>query len=245
MLSVIKTIFVAAVALAIVGCQTMPAKDYQQLPRPPRKGVELPAFEAPGEPGIAAFSDRTYFMLDTLLKWRVGETATIIEIPPGFVSDGASIPKVVQLLGLSPYGAHGRAAVVHDYLYWSQLCTRKQADNIMLIAMKESGVSLLTQWLIAAAVKIFGGSPWRENTDHLKNGFARVIQLDAEKTPRPPHPEAIPLGAREFPKQFTWREYEAFLKQAGVRDTFPSEQPYFCKFGNSTRVPKTANLVDD
>ena len=40
--------------------------------------------------------------------------------------------------GNTPYT---RAAVIHDYLYWAQPCTREQSDNLLMIAMKESGVS--------------------------------------------------------------------------------------------------------
>lgn len=63
----------------------------------------------------------------------------MITVPSGFVPDGASIPRILHI-AIPTTGWYGRAAIIHDYLYWSQLCTREQADNLMLIAMKESTV---------------------------------------------------------------------------------------------------------
>ena len=40
------------------------------------------------------------------------------------MTDYASIPSVLWSFGLSPHGLYSRAAVIHDYLYWTQLCTR-------------------------------------------------------------------------------------------------------------------------
>ncbi|AWB80034.1 hypothetical protein I5V32_05040 [Stenotrophomonas maltophilia] len=43
--------------------------------------------------------------------------------------------------------------MIHDCLHWSQLCPRKQADNLMLIAMKESNVSTIDHVAIHMAVR--------------------------------------------------------------------------------------------
>jgi hypothetical protein len=52
---------------------------------------------------------------------------------------------------LSPNGKYSKAAIVHDYLYWTQGCTREQADNLLDIAMKESNVSFVTGAACTAA----------------------------------------------------------------------------------------------
>lgn len=242
----LKIVVLLVTVLFMIGCQSAPKKNYATLPKPPRKGVEQPFLEAPGEPGILAFSDRLYFMLDTELKWKIGETTNRIVVPAGFVSDGASVPKVFWPLGLVPYGAHGRATVVHDYLYWFQQCSRKQADNIMLIALKESGVSFFKRLILTVGVKWFGGFAWRENTQHRQNEFSRLIGLEnAAKAmdlvstwkSRYPYPKGSPSEPFSAPIPFTWKEYAAFLKTEGARDPVLSA-PDYCHCGDSMKVPQ-------
>lgn len=43
------------------------------------------------------------------------DPSIIVQIPHGFLTDGASIPKGLNLL-LPPWGPYGQAAVLHDYL---------------------------------------------------------------------------------------------------------------------------------
>ena len=242
----LKLFFLLVTVLFMVGCQSAPKMNYAKLPPPPRDGVTQPEFEAPGEPGILAFSDRLYFMLDTELKWKVGETQKKIVSPPGFVSDGASIPKVFWPLGLVPYGAHGRATAVHDYMYWSQQCSRKQADNIMLIALKESGVSIFTQWILMAGVRLFGRLAWNENARDRENDFSRLISLESAGKfmdqftiwkPKYPYPKGSTAEPFPAPIPFTWKEYQSFLKQEGARDPkFPA--PDYCHCGDSRKIPQ-------
>ncbi|MFT7526453.1 MAG: hypothetical protein ACI9LY_001600 [Arenicella sp.] len=257
--SVLKIVVLLVTVLFMIGCQSAVKKDYARLPTPPRKVVEQPAVRLPGEdntpeiaayaplePGIMAFSDRLYFMLDSDLEWQIGETSKRIVVPLGFVSDGASVPKVFWPLGLVPYGVHGRATVVHDYMYWFQQCSRKQTDNIMLIALKESGVSFIKRFILTVGVKWFGGFAWRENARDRQNHFSRLIAREtaaksagwfAEWTPRYPYPKGSPAEPFQAPIPFTWKEYEAFLKTEGARDPVLSA-PDYCHCGDSMKVPQ-------
>ena len=47
-------------------------------------------------------------------------------------------------------------AVVHDYLYWKQTCTRDQADQILLLAMIEHTVPEAARFAIYQAVHFAG-----------------------------------------------------------------------------------------
>ncbi|MFM7610889.1 MAG: DUF1353 domain-containing protein, partial [Alphaproteobacteria bacterium] len=78
----------------------------------------------------------------------MGASRDTIIVPKGFVTDFSSIPKPLWSIGLSPMGRYSRAAIVHDDLYWSQGCTREQADRLLLIAMKESNVGAFDQRVI-------------------------------------------------------------------------------------------------
>lgn len=82
-----------------------------------------------------------------------------IAIPAGFVTDLASIPRILQ--GLIPVnGKHRAAAILHDYLYVTQRVKRAKADALFLEAMKASGVSFIQSHLMYAAVRVAGGLVW-------------------------------------------------------------------------------------
>ena len=86
-----------------------------------------------------------------------------ITVPTGFVTDGASVPRVFWPI-FDPFGGdYFHAAIIHDYLYsrWSTAhfnCTRKDADLIFKEAMFNRGINWPTRETIFRAVRIGG---WR------------------------------------------------------------------------------------
>jgi hypothetical protein len=52
------------------------------------------------------------------LSYRIVDLADseVVNVPPGFVTDFASVPRVVWFW-IAPWGRHGRAAILHDFLY--------------------------------------------------------------------------------------------------------------------------------
>src|SRR5437868_5810710 len=97
--------------------------------------------QAPPNPsGEMEFADgQNWTITSPPLRWEIGQSGVWIIVPSGFVHDKASIPPALQSL-IHKNGTYTRAAVIHDWLYWSQRCTRDEADNLLLIAMKESNV---------------------------------------------------------------------------------------------------------
>ncbi len=86
----------------------------------------------------------------------VSGTEVSIDIPPGFVTDFASIPPFFHFL-IQPFGRHAPAAVVHDYLYAiGARKARRLADRLFLHAMQEAGVGLVARSLMYRAVRTFG-----------------------------------------------------------------------------------------
>lgn len=82
------------------------------------------------------------------------EDLRTITVPAGYLSDGASSPRVVWWL-VPPMGRYGQAAVVHDYLCEYLMIndrgvmvpiTRKEADKIFLEAMKVLGVPAIVRY---------------------------------------------------------------------------------------------------
>ena len=84
---------------------------------------------------------------------RDGESYTT---PKGFLSDGASIPKIAWSVIGSPWvGNYVGAAVIHDYLCESGIVSRKKADEVFLEIMEECNVPLLKRKLIYWAVRVW------------------------------------------------------------------------------------------
>ncbi len=102
-------------------------------------------------------------------KWRLSQTfeyrtksGKAIRVPGGFTTDFASIPKMFWSI-LPPYGKWGKAAVVHDYLYYiNKEYTREQADDIFKEAMGVLGVNWLVKGILYNAVRWFGGGAWNK-----------------------------------------------------------------------------------
>ena len=94
------------------------------------------------------------------------DSDTIIDVPKGFVTDLASIPRLLTPL-FPIHGLQTRAAVVHDWLYANQgdvdsgPYTRKQCDEIFLIGMEQLGVGWLKRTMMYNAVRAGGWLAWR------------------------------------------------------------------------------------
>jgi hypothetical protein len=89
-----------------------------------------------------------------------------VVIPKGFSCDFASVPRLPLAYLLAGGTAH-KAAVVHDWLYRENGCTRKQADETFLEAMKVTGISAWRRRIMYWGVRVGAGMVWdryrREN----------------------------------------------------------------------------------
>ncbi|EAN7516516.1 DUF1353 domain-containing protein [Salmonella enterica] len=97
-------------------------------------------------------------------EWRVHEPFTfylsndnsdVIEVPAGFVTDLATIPRIFWSL-MPPDGKYAKAAIIHDYLYDNALRTKKEADLIFLDGMTVLGVARWKRTIMYYAVRLFG-----------------------------------------------------------------------------------------
>jgi len=175
----------------------------------------LPAVETVG------FVDGTRFATTKAYRYRVGATRHEIVVPEGFVTDYASIPAGPFRALFERQGRYSRAALVHDYLYWSQSCSRAQADNLFMIAMTELGVRERERGPIYQAVRLGGESAWNENTREYRSGLPRIVARQY----------------RGLADAHTWVATREALRMRGERDpAFPRNLAY-CALGNSTRVP--------
>ena len=118
--------------------------------------------------------DGTNFMLVDPLFYEIKRTGKTITVPAGFVTDFASVPWYARSL-ISVLGRHSIPAIVHDYLYWEQRCTRDQADDILREAMNEYSSSWRDQIAVDYAVKYGAQGAWDQNKADRKKGYIRVL----------------------------------------------------------------------
>ncbi len=149
-----------------------------------------------------ATADGKYWIVTEPLIYENPKTNQRFEVPRGFVTDLASVPRLFWT-AFPPCGKYTPAAVVHDYIYWYQPpdCDQKCADDLLLVAMEESHVSYASRIVIYAGVRAGGRSSWDENR-RLRDGGA--IRLVPEKY--------LPIGPYD-----TWADIEARIKSGNTK----------------------------
>jgi hypothetical protein len=138
---------------------------------------------------VSRFKDPIYFLLKPI-SWKPNDASSQFQevtAPAGFVTDFASIPRVFWSL-LRPDGDYAYAAVIHDYLYWTQARPRLVSDQIFKLAMEDFSVGAVTATTIYEAVRLGGGPAWRENA-RLKAAGERRILKEFPDDPRVTWPE--------------------------------------------------------
>jgi hypothetical protein len=100
-----------------------------------------------------------------------------VDVPAGFVTDFASIPRAFWSL-LQPDGEYTYPAIVHDYLYWTQDRPRKQSDRILKFGMEDFRIDPAVIRIIYGGVRIGGELAWQDNAKLKQAGEKRVIKLD-------------------------------------------------------------------
>lgn len=105
----------------------------------------------------------------TIKRDSLNITATV---PVGYLTDLASIPRFAWVTTGCPYmPQYVVPSIVHDLLYQTHRddyrpVTRKEADKIFHLLLRENGVGAYTAWKMYKAVRSFGHFAWRRH----KNG---------------------------------------------------------------------------
>jgi hypothetical protein len=172
---------------------------------------------------LTPFGDGQESVLTQALRYQIEQTAFVIVVPAGFVTDFASTPRGLWSV-LPPTGRYQLAAVVHDFLYWDQACSREQADAVFRVAMSESSVKPLERDLMWQAVRRFGQSAWDQNAAGKRDGRPRII----------------PPADMSIPALVTWAEYQAQLIMKGVRPApTPIKTPSYCAGVSTVTLPSS------
>lgn len=125
--------------------------------------------------GPSIRNGRSLWAVQRALEYQVGnDPEEIIVVPAGFVTDLASVPRLVWSF-YPPDGPWAKAAIIHDFLYWTkgtgewhgragitraEPYSRKEADDILKEAMADRSVGKWEQFVIWASVRLGGGAGW-------------------------------------------------------------------------------------
>lgn len=113
------------------------------------------------KPLVVKHIDGKHWEIMETFEYYTDDMEILIIVPAGFITDFASIPKIFWTLIGHPTGKFGKAAVIHDFLYFRKLFDRKKADQIFLEAMTVLGVRWLQRHILYAAVRAFGWMGWK------------------------------------------------------------------------------------
>lgn len=135
----------------------------------------------PDKPEVSPIYGGKWKRREVLSPFRffLSPAARPITVPKGFITDYASIPRILWSW-LPAWGPYGPAAIIHDYLYYmgadlivpridypllNTICTRKNADDLFEIGMGILGVGYVKRMMIYQAVRVFGKSHYNETAN--------------------------------------------------------------------------------
>lgn len=160
-----------------IGYAQEPDPSVQQMPMERWMNEWMSVSKSPGGMlRLSRFREPIYFLIAPI-SWTPNpgqEAYGAVTVPTGFVTDLASIPPEFYSL-LRPDGEYAYAAVVHDYLYWTQTRSRKEADHILKMAMEDFEVGALTVGAIYGAVRLGGQVAWDDNAQKKAHGEKRIL----------------------------------------------------------------------
>lgn len=124
--------------------------------------ASLDALTAPEQPALAPILYRGHEEYQQIGPWSVDGH----DVPEGFVSDGASVPRAFWVF-MPPDGLHRAAAWWHDWLYQHKgllpdgfRYTRAEADGALRDVMVGCGVAPWRAAVAYRAVRLFGWVVW-------------------------------------------------------------------------------------
>jgi hypothetical protein len=90
------------------------------------------------------------------LRYESERRGLTFNIPEGFLTDFASVPRVPIAYWIDG-GIAESCATLHDFCYSTGCVPRAIADRVLEEAMKERGFGWVRRWTIWAGVRAFGG----------------------------------------------------------------------------------------
>lgn len=113
-------------------------------------------------------SDRQLYQLESPFSLELDWAGGVLMVPPGYVTDFASIPRGALWYIDDDDPAILGPSVVHDWIYSNRgvigdgrIFSRQQADQVIRDGMLLCGARRDQAAVVYAAVRTFGGSHWK------------------------------------------------------------------------------------
>lgn len=134
---------------------------------------------------VTPLADGVQWALQSRFRFYARTLDRVIEVPARFITDFASVPRIVWAM-YPPWSRYSAGAIVHDLMYWEQSSTRAEADAVLREAMDVLGVDPDTTQVIYNAVHTFGHHAWNRNAELKASGYTKMASADAN----PPYASA-------------------------------------------------------
>ena len=109
---------------------------------------------------LRATSRPDFWAVVSPLVWETPGQRIIV--PKGFLTDLASIPKILRNI-FDPDGCSRQPAVMHDWNYRTHTMTREQCDQLLHDSLLACGESAVAAWCYQKGVRLGGSLSY---TDH-------------------------------------------------------------------------------
>jgi hypothetical protein len=126
---------------------------------------------------VAKVGKNAYLLREPLVM-SFKDGAPAIVVPAGFITELASVPKRLQWWNAKTAAASIAPAMIHDYLYWTQPCTRDEADAVLHAAMRAAGRDAAKANAVYQAVSRTGAATYKDNLDKRRNGEVRTFTAE-------------------------------------------------------------------
>jgi len=110
-----------------------------------------------------------------------GPKPYIIEVPAGFVTDYASIPKYLRWYINSDDPKIMGPAFIHDFLYQTNITSRATADAIFYHLLRENNVKRWEAKFMRLGVSLFGKKSYLNGPQRLTKNSPELIHFIAER----------------------------------------------------------------
>lgn len=117
-------------------------------------------------------------LTDSLTAYWEGKRIAVL---PGYVTDGASIPRVAWRVVGNPWEEYLPAAIIHDILYETEIFDRRDADRCFIDLMEWLEIGWARRSIMYRAVRMGGGFTWRKHTEDSKAYAKRFLALNGER----------------------------------------------------------------
>lgn len=111
--------------------------------------------------------DVNFLVFDHPLRYLSDYAKRQFTAPVGFITDFESMIRFVPTLYALLGDENHEPAVIHDWLYYSQVVDRATADEVFFEACGVIGTPLWKRRLLWAGLRIWGWKAWN---DHTKKG---------------------------------------------------------------------------